>query len=86
MATDNGKGIVTVTKGDRLGDIASKYLSTYGKQCGCTKVWGSGGYVEYLGKLMPINTSFSSIRIICSNISLALVVLRTTTFPRIIFK
>lgn len=51
MATDNGKGLVTVQPGDSLGAIANKYLSTYGKQCGCTKVWGSGGYVEYLGKL-----------------------------------
>ena len=57
MATDNGKGIVTVTKGDSLGGIASKFLSTYGKQCGCTKVWGSGGYVEYLGKLNDIKNA-----------------------------
>lgn len=51
MATDNGKGIVTVVKGDNLGKIATAYLSTYGKESGCTKVWGSGGYVEFLGKL-----------------------------------
>ena len=31
--------------------------------------------MEYLGKLMPITTSFSSIRIICSKISVTEVVL-----------
>lgn len=51
MARDNGKGLVTVESGDSLGKIATTYLGTYGKQSGYTKVWGSGGYVEYLGKL-----------------------------------
>ena len=42
--------------------------------------------IEYLGKLIPMRVSFSSIRIICSNISLTLVVLSSTTFPLIMLR
>ena len=42
--------------------------------------------MEYRGKLMPIMTSLSLIRIICSKVSLTLVLLSSVTFPRIMFR
>ena len=38
--------------------------------------------IEYLGKLIPITTSFSFRRIICSNISLASLAVTVITSPR----
>ena len=42
--------------------------------------------MEYLGKLIPMMQSLSPILIICSNISLTLVVRISTLFPRIMFR
>lgn len=42
--------------------------------------------MEYLGKLIPMKQSFGPIWIICSKVSLTLVVFSKKTLPRIIFR